>query len=131
MRSNSAVVKLLVICGIALVSFQCVGCGPSGTDAVKFANQRIAELKAQDRKILQGDDGKWHSEEIEIRNATPGFKEDGTMQSMVNYKYRVLRSADFDTEAEARDAELSAVDEEWQTTKELFDFKDGGWVPVE
>ncbi len=131
MQSNSVTVKQLVIVGIVLVAFQCVGCGPSGTDAVKFANQRLSELQGQKRKVVQGDHGKWYSEAIEIRNANPGFKYDGTMQSMVSYEYRMLRSAEFDTQAEASDAELSAVDEKWQSTEDLFIFKDGDWKPKE
>ena len=134
MQSNSVTVKQLVIVGIVLVAFQCGGCGASGTDAVKFANQRISELKAQKRKVAQGDQGKWYSEAIEIRNANPGFKQDGQLsshQAMVSYEFRMLRSAEFDTQAEASDAELSAVDEEWQSMEELFIFKDGDWKPKE
>ena len=127
MQANSVTVKQLVIVGIVLVAFQCVGCGPSGTDAVKFANQRISELKAQKRKVVKGDQGKLYSEAIEIRNANPGFKQDGKTQSIVSYEYRMLRSAEFDPQVEASDAELSAVDEEWQSCEELFIFKDGDW----
>jgi hypothetical protein len=39
----------------------------------------------------------------------------------------MLRSAEFDPQVEASDAELSAVDEEWQSCEELFIFKDGDW----
>jgi len=130
MPSDSAIVSRLVILGMILGALQCSGCGPSGTDAVKFANQRISQLKAEKRQVVQGDNGKWYSEAIEIRDATPGFKQDGelsTIQSMVSYEFRMLRSKDCDTESEARDADLSPVNEAWQSKKELFILKDGEW----
>jgi len=134
MQSDSVIVNRLVIVGMILGALQCSGCGPSGADAVKFANQRISQLKAQKRQVVQGDNGKWYSEAIEIRDATPGFKQDGELsaiQSMVSYEFRILRSEEFDTESEARDADLSPLNEAWQSKEELFIFKDGEWKPKE
>lgn len=134
MPSDSVIVNRLVIVGVILGALQCSGCGPSGTDAVKFANQRISQLKAQKRQVIEGDNGKWYSEEIEIRDATPGFNQDGQLsaiQSMVSYEFRILRSKDFDTESEARDADLSPVNEAWQSKRELFILKDDQWKPKE
>ena len=126
MRSNSATInQLAVLLGVAAVMCQCTGCAPSGADAIKFAKEHMSKLA--EPKTVQGDNGKWHSEAMDVRKANPGFKEDGEIQAWANYEFRMLRSAEFDTEAAAKDADLSPVDEKWQSKEELFIHKDGEW----
>jgi len=134
MQSIPVIGKQLILLGVVLAALQCAGCGPSGTDAVKFANKHISRLKVQKPKVVQGNNGKWYSEAMEIRNANPGFKQDGQLsphQAMVSYEFRMLRSAEFDTESEAHEADLSPINEAWESKEELFTFKDGKWKPRE
>lgn len=133
MQAHPAIRKQLFLLGAASVAFQFSGCGPSMPDAIKFANQQTNQLKKQNRKTVQRDNGKWYSEAMEVRNATPGSKQHGTggAKAWISYEYRILRSPEFDTESEARDAALSPVNEAWESKEELFAFKDGKWKPIE
>jgi len=121
----------LVLFSIALAVLDCGGCGPSAAEnnALKFAKQRLWQLQAHTRNVSKGANGKWYSEKMEIRNGIFGWNENA--EATVNYEYRILRSQEFDTEAEARDAELSPVSEAWQTKEEIVTFTDGKWKPKE
>ncbi len=131
MHANRIIHTKLVLFSIALAVFPCGGCGPSAAEnnALKFAKQRLSQLQAQKPSVIQGANGKWYSEYMEIRNGTFGWNEN--VEATVKYEYRILRSHEFDTDQEARNAKLSPVGEAWQEKKELFTFTDGRWKPKE
>ena len=131
MHSHTLLRKQLVFLAVAVAALYCGGCGPSGTDAVKFANQQISQMKAQEPNVVQVENGMWYSEAMEIRNARPGYIEDGALEARVSYDFRMLRSPEFDTESEARDADLSPVSESWESKEDLFKFTDGEWKSKE
>lgn len=125
MRSYSICLLFLVIaiagCG--------VGTGPgSASDAVRFANARIAELN--EPVIQQDAGGKWYRTRKGIRNASPGFVSVTfkKLRAVVTYEYRDLKTELYDTKEEAESAEPKLAGEEWREAEELYVFKNGAWT---
>ena len=102
--------RLLPVLPATLIVGCGTGTGPGSTaDAVKFANDRITQLKQ--RATEEDEDGKWHCEAMELRNATPGFNQSTTagitsVEATVEYEYRILRSGPHETKAEADSSKL-------------------------
>jgi len=124
-RSSSICLLFMIIaitgCG--------TGSGPgSPSDAVRFGNSRISELK---QPVIQQDaSGNWYKSAKEIRNARPGFVS-GTFKKLraeVTYEYRDLETEQYDKKEDAELAEPKLAREEWQKAQEVYVFKSGTWT---
>ena len=117
----------------SLVVLSLTACGPSTgpgsqTDAVRFANKRITELKQP--TVKEDADGKWYKTSKEIRNASPGFVSStwGGIRSRVQYEYRIEKSEPCDTRKAAEVREVRLVDEKWREASEVYTFEKGEWT---
>lgn len=126
MRSS---VNHLIAVGLLLIFAP--GCDSSNTpgsadDARRFAVEECSRLAASEKIVLQTEDGKWQSQFRDVCSLTPAWPKEHEVKIL--YFYRTLQSAKFDTEVEARDADLLPINEELKETTVWYAFEDGNWI---